>query len=86
MACGYCNLHKGERTTARDPLTEELVPLFNPRQQRWSDHFQWVDDGATILGLTPVGRATADALQLNRPLLVEARRLWVMVGWHPPVE
>jgi hypothetical protein len=86
MACGYCNLLKGERTTARDPLTDELVSLFNPRLQRWPEHFQWSDDGARILGRTPIGRATVEALQLNRPLLVEARRLWTLAGWHPPVE
>lgn len=69
MACGHCNLIKGDRVTAHDPLTEEFVLLFNPRLQRWRDHFQWTDDGVRILGLTPIGRATVEALQLNRPPL-----------------
>jgi hypothetical protein len=43
-------------------------------------------DGSKIVGLTPVGRATAIALNLNHPLIVEARRLWSAVGWHPPKE
>ncbi|HEY3227585.1 MAG TPA: hypothetical protein VGJ87_00105 [Roseiflexaceae bacterium] len=60
------------------------MPLFNPRAQRWDEHFAWSDDGTQILGLTAIGRATIVALQLNRPLLVSARRRWVLVGWHPP--
>ncbi len=34
--------------------------------------------------MTPVGRATIAALNLNRPSLVKARQAWVAVGWHPP--
>ena len=84
LACSQCNLHKGDRLTARDPLSEEWVRLFDPRRQAWSDHFRWSPANDEILGLTPVGRATVQALHLNRPLLVQARRGWVRVGWHPP--
>jgi hypothetical protein len=52
--------------------------------QPWIEHFMWNDNGTQIPGLTPVGRATVVALQLNRPLLVGARRRWVLAGWHPP--
>jgi len=31
-------------------------------------------------------RATVTALNLNHPLIVESRRRWVAVGWHPPSE
>ena len=31
-----------------------------------------------------VGRATIDALQLNRRVLVQARRVWAQYGLHPP--
>jgi hypothetical protein len=61
-----------------------MVPLFNPRTQKWSDHFVWTDSGTRILGKTATGRATVIALRLNRPPLVDARRAWVAVGWHPP--
>jgi hypothetical protein len=53
--------------------------LFNPRTQAWSDHFQWSQDGAIIVGLTPVGRATVEALRLNNEIAVEVRRNWVLV-------
>jgi len=58
--------------------------LFNPRTQRWLDHFAWDDRDTRIVGLTPTGRATVDALKLNNAYIVPARRLWVQAGWHPP--
>jgi len=60
------------------------VPLFNPRRQRWLDHFSWSDDGTRVVGITPAGRATVMALRLNNAEIVAARRRWVAVGWHPP--
>jgi 5-methylcytosine-specific restriction endonuclease McrA len=33
LSCPDCNSYKGTRTAALDPLTGELVPLFNPRRQ-----------------------------------------------------
>jgi hypothetical protein len=63
-----------------------LVPLFNPRQQRWDEHFAWSEDSLRITGLTPVGRATVEALQLNREGLVNMRRVLYAVGEHPPQE
>jgi hypothetical protein len=67
-------------------VTGEVVPLFHPRRQRWSDHFRWSLDGIEIVGISPVGRVTVEALNMNHPLVVEARRRWVTVGWHPPDE
>lgn len=84
LACSLCNQHKGVRVIAPDPLTDELVSLFNPRQQRWGDHFVWSIDYERIIGLNAIGRATTVALQLNRPLLVRSRRIWVATGLHPP--
>ena len=84
LACSECNNHKSSRQVAQDPYTGELAPLFNPRKQRWYEHFRWTDEGDYVIGLTPTGRATVAALQLNRQVLVDARRLWVKAGWHPP--
>jgi hypothetical protein len=83
-SCRSCNELKGTQTEASDPETGEIVPLFNPRTDAWSTHFRWSEDGTLIQGLTPMGRATIVALQLNRSILVAARRRWVLVGWHPP--
>lgn len=86
LACHACNEFKGAKVEADDPVTSERVPLFHPRQQRWREHFRWSDDGCEIIGLTPIGRVTVLALNLNHFEIVEARRRWVRVGWHPPAE
>jgi hypothetical protein len=83
LACSLCNDHKGDRIAALDPLTDEIVRLFDPRHQVWQEHFAWTADGSRINGQTPIGRATVVALSLNRPSLVKARQAWVAVGWHP---
>ena len=38
LACRSCNEFKGNQQVALDPISGELVSLFNPRQQLWSDH------------------------------------------------
>lgn len=84
LACSCCNDSKGSRIAAPDAVSGEVVRLFDPRHQRWGEHFAWSKGGDMILGLTPTGRATVEALRLNRPALVKARQAWVSVGWHPP--
>jgi hypothetical protein len=85
LSCPLCNNYKGDRTTATDPETGKTCPLFNPRTQAWSDHFRWSEDGLRILGLTPVGRATVDALRLSDdPDALTVRGYWILAGWHPP--
>jgi len=86
LACRACNEFKGARTHADDPKTGERARLFDPRRQTWSEHFVWSTDQTEVVGLTSTGRATAIALQLNRPMLVKARRRWVMSGWQPTPE
>ena len=65
-ACGGCNGYKHAKTGSIDPDSGVEADLFNPRQERWEDHFRWSEDVLTIVGLTPTGRATVQALQLNR--------------------
>jgi hypothetical protein len=85
-ACQGCNNHKYNKSRARDPVTGNIVPLFNPRRQRWSDNFIWNEDGTLILGVSPCGRATVEALLLNRKGLVSLRRILFVVNEHPPEE
>ncbi|MEW5987092.1 MAG: HNH endonuclease [Chloroflexota bacterium] len=86
LACHSCNEFKGTQVKATDFKTGRQVPLFHPRQQSWREHFRWSADGCEIVGLTPTGRATIVALNMNNFEIVEARRRWVAVGWHPPLE
>ncbi len=81
--CFWCNAFKQARREARDPISGEIVALYHPRLDRWTDHFRWSRGALTILGRTPTGRATIDALRLNRPTLVRARRAWGKQAKHP---
>lgn len=83
LSCAWCNSFKGTRTEGIDPQTGQQVSLFNPRRQSWFEHFTWNADGLRIVGLTPTGRATIDALRLNNKYIIPARRYWVLAGWHP---
>lgn len=84
LACPLCNSHKADQVEAIDPMTQTNVALFNPRLENWGKHFEWQAEGTQIRGLTPRGRATVTALNMNDPAIVAARRLWVLAGWHPP--
>ncbi|MBN1887231.1 MAG: HNH endonuclease [Thermoflexales bacterium] len=84
LACPLCNGYKGTQTHALDPLTGKRTPLYNPRLQDWREHFAWSEDGTQIIGQTPTGRATVEALHLNNEYVVPSRRVWVAAGWHPP--
>ena len=84
VTCPTCNRHKAARLTAHDPASGDEVPLFHPLKQVWTEHFKWSNDGTQVVGLTPVGRATVEALQVNRPVIVQLRRYWVALSLHPP--
>jgi hypothetical protein len=60
-------------------LSKEWVPLFHPRQDRWSDHFRWAP-GYRLRGVTPTGRATIAALGMNRPAVIAIRNALVKLG------
>lgn len=64
-ACVLCNLKKSKRTRIVDPQTGDEVAFFNPRTERWEDHFEW--SGLLIKAKTATGRALIDALDLNHP-------------------
>lgn len=84
LACQGCNNHKYNKLVERDPITGQTVALFHPRADQWIDHFAWSDSYTRIVGITPTGRATVNALQLNRDGLVNLRRVLYSVGEHPP--
>lgn len=85
LACPLCNRYKSDKMTAIDLETGEIVKLFNPSTQIWTEHFKWTEDGVRIVGQTPIGRATVAALHLSDdPDAIEVRSYWVMAGWHPP--
>ena len=91
LACQRCNGYKYNFISGLDPLTHSKIALFNPRQQKWSEHFVWSFEGIKIQGITPTGRATCNRLDLNdenhnQGWIQKARRLWLKGGWHPPAK
>jgi hypothetical protein len=70
-ACFYCNVRKGTNLAGIDKRTGAIVRLFNPRSDRWEQHFRWF--GARLVGLTAIGRATIDVLTINHPDNVAVR-------------
>lgn len=75
LACMICNKSKGSDIASIDPVSEEIVRLYQPRRDHWRDHFQ-LDDGE-IVPLTAIARATVHLLQINRPERIEERRLFL---------
>ncbi len=84
LACSGCNGHKYDKAEALDPTTKQIVLLFHPRRQEWNEHFEWSEDYTNVIGVTATGRATVNALQMNRTGLVNLRRALYILGKHPP--
>ena len=90
LACRRCNERRYNFIAGIDPETQEIAPIFNPRQQEWEEHFAWLNQGILIEGITPIGRATCIRLDLNdsrypeNDSIRETRRLWIKTGLHPP--
>ena len=84
LICSGCNGHKHAKVKSLDPLTHKLVRLFNPRRQPWAEQFTWNEDTTLIIGLTATGRATVNALCLNREELVNFRAAFHILKLHPP--
>lgn len=84
LACFHCNRRKSDQQTVADPASGQPVSLFNPRTQAWDEHFAWSGDCLRIIGLTPQGRATVRALELNRERAIRLRSADYLVGRHPP--
>jgi hypothetical protein len=82
LACVSCSLRKCAKQSATDPDSGQVVQLFNPRIQRWNEHFRW--NGETLAALTAIGRGTLAALAMNRPLVVAIRREEAVRGRFPP--
>jgi hypothetical protein len=90
LACRRCNERRYNFVAGVDPETQSVCPMFNPRQQQWSEHFIWTEDGILIQGITSIGRATCMRLDLNDMRYPEedsirgTRRFWRQTRLHPP--
>lgn len=84
-ACPRCNKHKGPNLAGIDPESGSLTPLFDPRTDKWREHFAW--RGAELAGRSPKGRATVQVLRINRAdaVLVRQALMEEGEGFDPPV-
>lgn len=82
-ACPHCNHDKRQLTLAVDPRTRRYAPIFNPRIDRWEDHFGWSADRLEIRGRSATGRATVRLLHMNRSVARHIRYLLLLAGEHP---
>jgi len=81
LACPHCNARKWAHIDGEDPQSGQRVALFNPRTQRWEEHFQWsAQHPFEIVGISGHGRATIARLQMNHPDLISIRRLLAELG------
>lgn len=80
-ACAPCNQAKGSDISSVDWETGKLVPLFNPRLDRWRDHFRL--HLPYIVGVTPVGIVTARILKFNSSDRLLERDELVEAGAYP---
>ena len=82
LSCYWCNSYKGSDLSSADwDAGGQIVPLFNPRQQKWDDHFKL--DGVHIQPLTATGRVTVFLLRLNAVERRQERELLIALGVYP---
>jgi hypothetical protein len=83
FACPTCNQAKSVKTVFLDPFSSKSVTLFNPRTEDWRANFRFAPTTLRLEGLTPVGRATTEALNMNVNYQLEARGVWYELGIYP---
>jgi hypothetical protein len=71
LACSDCNAKKGPNVATVAPDSGSLVELFNPRNHRWEQHFAM--DGPEVVGISEIGRATVQLLDMNEDERVDLR-------------
>ena len=67
LACYDCNRPKGPNIASVDPQTGQSVFLFNPRRERWAEHFR-LEAAPHLRGTSHGGAA---AVQHSKPRPIE---------------
>ena len=84
-ACTFCNRNKGSDVgsmlAATSPQDRQFVRFFNPRIDRWSEHFAL--DGIVITPLTDIGKVTANILGFNQIDRLLERQELQELGHYP---
>jgi hypothetical protein len=80
-ACVFCNRFKGSDIGSIIWETREFTRFYNPRCDRWADHFQLTD--AVLTPLTNIGDATARILGFNDSERLLERQLLIAQKKYP---
>jgi hypothetical protein len=81
FACYLCNRYKGSDIASLYPGTGELMRLYDPRKDRWEEHFRIA--GPVVEPLTAIGATTAQLLRLNVTDRVVERQLLQNLNRYP---
>ncbi len=81
LACVFCNRYKGSDIASLSSETGELVRFYNPRVDRWRDHFRL--NGVMIEALAEIGEATIRILQMNHDDQILERQILSRRGRYP---
>lgn len=81
LACVFCNRYKGSDIASLIPETDELIRFYNPRINRWQEHFRL--NGIIIEPLTEIGEATIRILQMNHEDQILEREVLSRRGRYP---
>jgi hypothetical protein len=80
-ACVFCNRHKGSDIASLSQQTGSLVRFYNPRIDRWADHFML--DGVYIRTMSEIGEVTARILRFNDSEQILEREALNAMGRYP---
>ncbi|MCZ7644808.1 MAG: HNH endonuclease [Planctomycetota bacterium] len=83
-ACMFCNRYKGTDLGSRLENRIELIRLFNPRSDWWSEHFAII--GAEIVPRTDIGSVTCTILRMNDTERLLEREALRNAGMYPREE
>jgi hypothetical protein len=80
-ACAVCNRAKGSDVGSIVPHTGGFVRFFNPRIDRWAEHFTLA--GLTIVAISEIGQVTTRILDFNHSDRLLERQTLSEVGRYP---
>lgn len=81
-ACVLCNRNKGSDIASVD-ANGKISPLFNPRVDRWREHFNFDAASCRITPASAIGHATVRLLNLNHTDRVLERESLSAAGRFP---
>jgi 5-methylcytosine-specific restriction endonuclease McrA len=81
LACARCNRAKGSDIGSTVSSTGAFCRLFNPRTDRWNDHFSVADQ--RLAALTDIADVTIRLLRLNDHDRLLERALLQQIGEFP---